>query len=359
MCWQKRLSELDISSKNQLSKEREHRRCSIQQQLDKSSSTENQLLEIIEGLEIMNDELVDEAKQAKKERRVAIKLYEKSKDVASACLEKLLTEKEAKKHLKDELASLLKIQQSQQILLDNYKTMIEGFKSLKLSLKQEVKVGWRGGARWPLWVTEVCCELIVNGSPPSEIPSSIGTLTATFYGKEPKKLPSINYVHQCQVLVQVIGETITAMKCPNWAQIFFDSTAQRQVPFTAIVVSLMDDGPDSIDPIIVSSCFVLEDETSEKQVDGIVNKVSCHYRWCICIVYFDMANMLYRLINSLKNRLIRLSKIVQRDCPDLIEMLPSPDDIDITKLGVHAGLITTDSCNAAQKARRLLQHKIG
>jgi hypothetical protein len=307
----------------------------------------------------MNDELVDEAKQAKKERRVAIKLYEKSKDVASACLEKLLTEKEAKKHLKDELASLLKIQQSQQILLDNYKTMIEGFKSLKLSLKQEVKVGWRGGARWPLWVTEVCCELIVNGSPPSEIPSSIGTLTATFYGEEPKKLPSINYVHQCQVLVQVIGETITAMKCPNWAQIFFDSTAQRQVPFTAIVVSLMDDGPDSIDPIIVSSCFVLEDETSEKQVDGIVNKVSCHYRWCICIVYFDMANMLYRLINSLKNRLIRLSKIVQRDCPDLIEMLPSPDDIDITKLGVHAGLITTDSCNAAQKARRLLQHKIG
>ena len=141
------------------------------------------------------------------------------------------------------------------------------------------------------------------------------------------------------------------MKCPNWAQIFFDSTIRRQVPFTAIVVSLMGDGPDSIDPIIVSSCVVLEDETSEKQVDGIVNKVSCQY--------FDMANMLYRLINSIKNRLIRLSKIVQRDCPDLIEMLPSPDDIDITKLGVHAGLITTDSCNAAQKARRLLQHKIG
>lgn len=84
------------------------------------------------------------------------------------------------------------------------------------------------------------------------------------------------------------------MKCPNWAQIFFDSTTRRQVPFTAIVVSLMGDGPDSIDPIIVSSCVVLEDETSEKQVDGIVNKVSCQY--------FDMANMLYRLINSLKNR---------------------------------------------------------
>jgi hypothetical protein len=108
-----------------------------------------------------------------------------------------LTEKEVKNHLKDELASLLKIQESQQILLDDYKTMIEGFKSLKLSLKQKVKVGQRGGARWLLWVTEVCCELLVNGSPSSAIQSSIGTLTATLYGKEPKKLPLLNYVHRC------------------------------------------------------------------------------------------------------------------------------------------------------------------
>ena len=40
-------------------------------------------------------------------------------------------------------------------------------------------------------------------------------------------------------------------------------------------------------------------------------------------------------------------------------MVPSPDNIDTTKLGNHAGLIMTDSCNAAQKARCLLQHKIG
>ena len=66
--------------------------------------------------------------------------------------------------------------------------------------------------------------------------------------------------------------------CPNWAQIFVDSTIQRQVPFTAIVVSLMGDGPDSINPIIVSPCVVLEDETFETQVDEIVNKVSCHSR---------------------------------------------------------------------------------
>ena len=38
--------------------------------------------------------------------------------------------------------------------------------------------------------------------------------------------------------------------------------------------SSMEDGPKSIDPIILSSCVVLEDETSETQVDGIVTNVS-------------------------------------------------------------------------------------
>jgi len=193
------------------------------------------------------------------------------------------------------------MQQAQHQVIEHYKSMIDAFKSSKLNLKREVKFGRRGGACWPLWVTEVCCELLVNGSPPSAIPSSIGTLTATLYGEEPKKLPSLNFVRQCRVLVQIIGETITAMKlaaCPNWAEIFFDSTTRRQVPFTAVVISLMGDGPDSLDSIIVSSCIVLEDETSEKQVDGIVNKVSWQSSWFICIAYFDMANTLQRLILS-------------------------------------------------------------
>ena len=47
-------------------------------------------------------------------------------------------------------------------------------------------------------------------------------------------------------------------------------------------------------------------------------------------------------INSLKKRLLQLRKIVLRDCPELYETIPSPDGIDIKKLGQH-GLIMTDS----------------
>jgi len=76
--WQKRLSELDVSSKNQISNERERRRCALQQQLDKSLAVEDQFREIIHGLEEMNDQLAEEVTSAKKYRCVALKLYDKS-----------------------------------------------------------------------------------------------------------------------------------------------------------------------------------------------------------------------------------------------------------------------------------------
>jgi hypothetical protein len=227
-------------------------------------------------------------KSAKKDRREALKLYGKSKDAADKRLVKLQLEKEEKNVLKDDLTQALKmhesqqneiarlLKQAQQQVIEEYKIMIDGVKSSKLNLKREVKLGRRGGASWPLWVTEVCCELLVNGSPLSAKPSSIGTLFATLYGQEPANIPSLNYVRQCRVLVQIVSKTITAMKlsaCTNWAEIFFDATTHRQVPFSTVVISLMGDTPESINPIIVSSCVVLEDETLETQVDGIISKV--------------------------------------------------------------------------------------
>ena len=278
--WQRRLSENDLSTKDRLSKERTRRRNIVQQQIDRSSAVKGQLMEIIEGLEVMNDELVEEVKSAKKSakkaRQEAVKLYNKSKEDAARRLDQLRHEKEKKNLLRDDLSRALKLQLAQEAQLTEYKSMVETFKSSKRHLSYEFKAGRRQGPQWPLWVTEVCCELLVNGSPPSAIPVSIATLFSALYGEEPKKIPSLNFVRQCRVLVQIISETITAMKlaaCPNWAEIFFDATTRRQVPFSAVVISLMGDGPETIDPIIVSSCVILEDETSEMQVDGIVTKV--------------------------------------------------------------------------------------
>ena len=171
MIWQKRHSDVDASSKKRRRNERERRRCSIQQQLDKSSAVEDQFMEIINGLEEMNNQLAEEVKSAKKDRCVALKLYDKSKDASKKRLNKLQLEKEEKNVLKDELtqafkmhesqqneiARLLNMQQARQQVIEEYKSMIDGLKSSKLNLKREVKLGRRGGASWPLWVTEVSC----------------------------------------------------------------------------------------------------------------------------------------------------------------------------------------------------------
>ena len=193
VAWQNKLNELDLSCKDKLSKEQQRRRNAVQQQLDKASVAQDQLdrlREIIEGLECMNFELADEVKSAKKEARAATKLYDKSKVARTKLSEKLMFETVKRNELTEELTRLLKAQESQLEVLQEYERMIEGYQSSKLNFNCErnceSKVRQRGGKRWPLWVTQVCCELLIHGSPPSAVPSNIGSLMATLYGEEPK-----------------------------------------------------------------------------------------------------------------------------------------------------------------------------
>jgi hypothetical protein len=274
--WCKYRDELDHTSKARVVNERHRSRELIQEQIDKASEKEKELQGYISALKSLNCQLRDKVTAARQGQRRAQKQVKSSMLVASKRLDKLKSANETIGTLKDELTLALKSNTSQQEVLDEYKLMVEELKSTKCNLHR-VRVSGRGGGRmWPLWVTEVCCDLLIHGTPPSAIPSNIGTLFVTLTGEEPKELPSVNYVRQCRVLIQIIAETITAMKLaahPNWAQIFFDATTRRQLSFSAVIISLMGDEPGSVDPVIVSSCVIMEDETSEMQVTGIVAKV--------------------------------------------------------------------------------------
>ena len=57
-------------------------------------------------------------------------------------------------------------------------------------------------------------------------------------------------------------------------------------------------------------------------------------------------------------RLSRLIHVVNCKFPNYVHSLPSPDEINIVKLG-KGGAITTDTCNAAMKTRRILVNRIG
>ena len=66
-------------------------------------------------------------------------------------------------------------------------------------------------------------------------------------------------------------------------------------------------------------------------------------------------------LSNLKDRLQHWRDVTARefpDRPDLLELIPHPDEIDVCKLGM-GGVINTDTCNAARKARRLLVEHIG
>jgi hypothetical protein len=58
-------------------------------------------------------------------------------------------------------------------------------------------------------------------------------------------------------------------------------------------------------------------------------------------------------IESLTHRLIRLHEVMKNQFPDNSHSIPLPEQIDIQKLQ-HGGVITTDSCNQAQKVRCIL-----
>ena len=69
----------------------------------------------------------------------------------------------------------------------------------------------RGGSRqWPMWVVLMICELLISGVRPSAVRSAIHTVYKTLYNKSPEELPSVSFVRTCRVLVEVMGETLTA-----------------------------------------------------------------------------------------------------------------------------------------------------
>jgi hypothetical protein len=52
---------------------------------------------------------------------------------------------------------------------------------------------------WPVWKVQLICELLVNGTAPSVIPSSIQSMYLTLYGESPDELPSVNYVQDAEL----------------------------------------------------------------------------------------------------------------------------------------------------------------
>ena len=157
---------------------------------------------------------------------------------------------------------------------------LERLQTIQLQIKKERPIGRRGGAsRWPVHVVLLICELLVNGTPPTVVRKNIQTTSAFFTGKETSEPPpSVNFIRGCRSVLQIINEALSALRlgtAETWHQLFTDGTSRRQIAFQNLVIALMENG--KLDPVIVSSCMVVEDETSENQVKSITDMVRYIY----------------------------------------------------------------------------------
>ena len=114
----------------------------------------------------------------------------------------------------------------------------------------------------------------MNGTPPSSVPANIQTMSAAMTGQEVTELPCINFLRQCRVVVQNLNANFAALQlgeADEWYQLFTDGTYRRQIAFQNLVIAVM--VYSKLNPVIVSSCIFMEDETSDNQVNSIVKQV--------------------------------------------------------------------------------------
>ena len=252
----------------------------------------------INEMELWMNEMTSEVTQAMRDKKSALAKVEYDRNIAAKRLQKWTMEKMLRRQAEDNLAKMEKEMKSvkHELEVANRLLAVNNFRKLEMKkewsgLNATNKRSRRGGSRrWPVWVVQVICELLVSGTPPSAIPSNLLTLYMVLYNERPKNIPSVSFVRHCRIVIEVIGETLAAIKlanCPSWDQLWTDATTRQQIPFTALIIGVLtDNGGDTvIDPVVVSSCIFLEDETSESQAEGIKSKVSWFHCIRVDIVY--------------------------------------------------------------------------
>ena len=122
---------------------------------------------------------------------------------------------------------------------------LEKTQKIQLSIKRERTVGRHAGSsKQTVHIVLLICELLVNGTPPSDVAANIQTMSDTMTGREVNELPCIEFLRQCCVVVNNMHSTIAALRLGDvdeCNQIFTDGTSRRQIAFQNLVIAVMVD----------------------------------------------------------------------------------------------------------------------
>ena len=103
-------------------------------------------------------------------------------------------------------------------------------RKIHIDIKKERPIGRQGdGKQWPVHIVLLICEMLVNGTHPSAVPANIQTSCAAFTGVEADELPSVDFFHECRIVLQNPNKTLSALQlgsADTWHQVFTDVTAR-------------------------------------------------------------------------------------------------------------------------------------
>ena len=126
-----------------------------------------------------------------------------------------------------------------------------------------------------MYIVLLICKILVNGTHPTAVPANIQSSCALFTRVESTELPCVNIVRQCGLVLQNLNKTLSVFRLGNadsWHQVFTDGTTRRQIAFRNLVIVLMENG--DLYPVIFLSCMYVENETSERCIQSIIETVS-------------------------------------------------------------------------------------
>ena len=197
-----------------------------------------------------------------------------------------------------------------------------------------------GGLQWSDWVTDIVLEMLSHRTPPESIPANIlavGRLISPNYNIV-ESVPSINFVRNCRSVLAVETKTLGAAKIAGAVKVLehhSDDTSRRGVSFGNSILRIATET--GYENVALSSAIFAADGTAESGVAAVQRT-------------FREARDLLQNWRDVTRRLFP-------DNPELLDQLPDPIKLTLARLAA-GGWLMTDTCNTAQKFRRLLREII-
>ena len=181
-------------------------------------------------------------------------------------------------------------------------------------------------------------EMLAHRTPPSCIgPNILATAQLLMPNTNiVHELPGLRFVRYMRTVLSYVTQTLAAYEIAlskEYVQAYTDGTSRRQTFMQNFILRLSESG---YRQVTLSGCIISEDESSD-----------------------TIARTIMKVFNEAGKKLDHWREVTEDlypDRPDLLDKIPPASELTLTKLG--KGFITTDTCSAAQKLRRLLIEKI-